>query len=307
MKKIICLCLISFSAAFGQVSVTNSTAGLQAPLSTGTNPGVVSPDGVTVFNSGSGVLTVQKYPSDYAVPVTAGAAAFSSDVSNKVNYLLLTTNITSSSITTSGDIGHAGNLFHWIICQDATGGHTFVPPSAFMVGSDAMAAVMSGAVANTCAEQTYIWSTSLGKFISVNANIAETNAAYVNLPNVFTQPQKMPSITGTGAATLALGPSGVVGTGATGPVCGIGYACTSVAGTAQFTTGTGSLSPGNILVVTTGVTRASSPSCPVNVIGPTLTFLGESAISDATTVTISVKASLAVSTTYTVTWNCSGI
>jgi hypothetical protein len=179
MKKLISLCLLSIlcGAAFAQAPVTNGSTGLHVALATSGSPGAATADGITLFVN-SGVITDQNFPSDFAVPITSGVAAFSANVSNKVNYLLLTSAVTSSTLT-AGGTGHAGFIFHWVICQDGTGGRGFTAPTAVISGTAPMVAAISGAPANTCAEQTFIWSTSLGAFIPYSSGIEGNASALV--------------------------------------------------------------------------------------------------------------------------------
>lgn len=109
------------------------------------------------------------------------------------------------------------------------------------------------------------------------------------------------TIGGSGTATLTLGTSAQVGTGATGPTCVAGYSCNPVAGTFTFTTGTGTLAAG---MFTSLNSNSAQPSCLLNT--DSVAYIGANSVATGSVAAFKSAVALTPSTTYTVTYVCMG-
>ncbi|HVJ08791.1 MAG TPA: hypothetical protein VM554_10430 [Acidisarcina sp.] len=79
-----------------------------------------------------------------------------------VNYLLLTGNVTSSTI----GAGASGQSMTFVVCQDSVGGHTFAWPANVRGG------MTIGATASTCSSQSFSYVSALSKWVAGNAGVA---------------------------------------------------------------------------------------------------------------------------------------
>jgi hypothetical protein len=113
-------------------------------------------------------------------------------------------------------------------------------------------------------------------------------------------------ISGLGGQFYAMGATAQVGTSSTAASCVSGVVCDSLAGTFSFTTGTGTLSAGNIVTITMPGTRVHTPSCPVSALGAYGWYSTASNSGGTVTVIISTTIALSPSTTYTVAMWCGG-
>jgi hypothetical protein len=91
--------------------------------------------------------------------------------------LTLSGNVTSSSVNQPGVT--SGQILYTIICQNATGGFSFVFPSNFQ----SIAPVTVSPNANACSASTWIWDGNISKWVNVNSVGA---AAGVGAPLPFT-------------------------------------------------------------------------------------------------------------------------
>lgn len=156
------------------------------------------------------------------------------------------------------------------------------------------------------AGNSYVWSANEGQELKIlcSQNAVGGSSWNITAIGASSTPQ-LTSFVGSGTASYTLGGSAQVGTGASAPTCSAGYACNSLGGQVQFTTGTGTLAAGTIFTINPGVTRSVNPSCTVNI--NSATYTGINALSNTTSISINVAAALSASTTYTVTWgSCQG-
>jgi hypothetical protein len=107
------------------------------------------------------------------------------------------------------------------------------------------------------------------------------------------------SYAGTGTATFALGSTSHVGTGAT-VICQTGHVCDSASGTLLLTTGTGTLSAGDVVTVTLPVTRTNYVNCGTS--GGVLYAHNFT----ASTLTLASTSALTASTAYQIAYWCGG-
>jgi hypothetical protein len=119
-------------------------------------------------------------------------------------------------------------------------------------------------------------------------------------------------VSGTSAATLTLGPTSVVGTGAT-IACSTSHTCDQFSGDIKLVTGTSVGSVGNLLTVTFPVLRSTAPNCTIFVFDESD---GEAVPNiDTTPITASSLtyflplggSTLVASSTYHITYVCGGI
>lgn len=112
------------------------------------------------------------------------------------------------------------------------------------------------------------------------------------------------AIYGTGTGTLTLGAVGQIGTGATAN-CVTSHVCDSISGSITLTTGTGTLTAGQLLTITPSGTRAHFMNCVVTLTGGT-TFLAPRWTTSATAITLTGGVALAASSSYNVSYVCGG-
>jgi hypothetical protein len=105
--------------------------------------------------------------------------------------------------------------------------------------------------------------------------------------------------------SITPGSASVIGTGGT-IACGSGVHCDSVSGDLALTTGTGSLSQGQMVSITFADTRLNVPTCVVELYGGTGTFPNLTKVTSATSLAISVGSVLTTSTNYSIDYICSG-
>ncbi len=119
-----------------------------------TNYGVYVEDQSGLGTSNYGIFTVGSAPSQFGGAVISGlnTVAFSAtptfDASRgNTQKITLTANVTSSTLTNAS----AGEQINFIICQDATGGRTFVWPT------NVLGVMTIGATASKCSAQSFIY------------------------------------------------------------------------------------------------------------------------------------------------------